>query len=40
MDKVQDMAEGIGVSKGPVQKTKDELVGKGKRPSVSGVSVQ
>lgn len=40
MDKVQEMSEGIGVNKGPVQKTKDEIVGKGKRPSVSGVRVQ
>lgn len=40
MDKVQEMAEGIGVNKGPIQKTKDETVGKGKRPSVSGVRVQ
>lgn len=40
MDKVNEMSEGIGVNKGPAQKTKDEIVGKGKRPSVSGVRVQ
>lgn len=40
MDKVKEMAEGIGVNKSPVQMTKDEFVGKGKRPSVSGVRVQ
>lgn len=40
MDKVKEMAEGIGVRKSPVQKTKDEIVGKGKRPSVSGVRPQ
>lgn len=40
MDKVQEMAEGISVNEGAVQKTKDEIVGKGKRPAVSGVRVQ
>lgn len=40
MDKVKELAEGIGVNKSPVQKTKDEIVGKGKRPFVSGVRTQ
>lgn len=39
-DKVKELAEGIGVNKSPVQKTKDEIVGKGKRPFVSGVRTQ
>ncbi|GAA6104509.1 CDKN2A-interacting protein [Tachysurus ichikawai] len=40
MDKVKEMAEGIGVRKSPVQKTKDEIVGKGKRPSVSATDAE
>lgn len=40
MDKVKEMSEGIGVDKDPDEKTKDDVLGKGKRPSVSGVRVQ
>ncbi|XP_076853534.1 CDKN2A-interacting protein [Brachyhypopomus gauderio] len=36
MDKVKEMAEGITVNDAPVRKTRDEILGKGKRPSTSG----
>ncbi|KAF4110841.1 CDKN2A-interacting protein [Onychostoma macrolepis] len=37
MDKVNEMAEGITVIEAPVRKTRDEIMGKTKRPAVSAV---
>lgn len=36
MDKVNELAEGITVVDAPVRKTRDEILGKGKRPPVVG----
>lgn len=36
MEKVNEMAEGITVTEAPVRKTRDEIMGKTKRPAVSG----
>ncbi|XP_052416777.1 protein CDKN2AIP homolog A [Carassius gibelio] len=37
MDKVNEMAEGITVTEAPVRRTRDEIMGKTKRPAVSAV---
>ncbi|XP_018951098.1 protein CDKN2AIP homolog A-like [Cyprinus carpio] len=37
MEKVNEMAEGITVTEAPVRKTRDEIMGKTKRPAVSAV---
>lgn len=36
MDKVKEMAEGITVKDAPQWKTRDEIMGKAKRPASSG----
>ncbi|XP_051508758.1 CDKN2A-interacting protein isoform X1 [Myxocyprinus asiaticus] len=38
MDKVNEMAEGITVKEAPERKTRDEIMGKTKRPAVSAVA--
>jgi len=36
MDKINEMAEGITVIEAPERRTRDEIMGKNKRPAVSG----